>query len=291
MNIIQKPVESYQSRNGWKPLIIVDHISAGSMSSMYNTFKNKANRASSHFGISRTGEIVQYVDIKQAAWTQGKIQSSPTRPIAPIISQYRGNPNLYAVSIEHEGYVGNGIQGDITEEQFWASCWLHKYIQAEVERLYNHRIELNSHFVIGHYQIDAVGKPVCPGPLFPWNNLYSELIYSSGMTLDEYGEQIAYKTSIGANKVLAFAFAARIADLKAKLTHSKHDTEARRKLMLLSPIMEELSFSAYFKELTAENIALRIEQVYNNANTERWEKEGVSKLLAGANFAKTLGIL
>ncbi|OUS72971.1 hypothetical protein B1748_23470 [Paenibacillus sp. MY03] len=291
MDIKQTPVTSFHGREGRKPIIIVNHISAGSMGSMYNTFKNPANRASSHFGISRKGEIVQYVPIQQAAWTQGKIQSSATRPIAPIIRQHMGNPNLYAVSIEHEGYAGNGIQGDLTEEQFWASCWLHKYIQSEVERLYNHRIELNSHHVIGHYQIDAVGKPVCPGLLFPWANLYSELIYASGMTLVEYGEQISYKTSIGANKVTAFAFAARIADLKAKLTHTVYGPEARRKIMLLLPIMEELSFSAYFNEETAENIAARIDQVYNNANTERWEKEGVRKLLVGANYAKQLGLL
>lgn len=291
MNIIQKPVQSFHGRSGRKPIIIVDHISAGAMGSMYNTFKNTANRASSHFGISRKGEIEQYVSIEQAAWTQGKIQSSATRPIAPIIRQHMGNPNLYGVSIEHEGYAGNGIQGDLTEEQFWATCWLHKYIQSEVERIYGHRIELNSHHVIGHYQIDAIGKPVCPGPLFPWANLYAELVYASNMTLEEYSEQIVYKTSIGANKVIAFAFAARVADLKAKLTHSVYGAEARRKLMLLQPIMEELTFSAYFPEMNAENIAARIEQVYNNANTERWEKEGVRKLMAGANYAKQLGLL
>jgi N-acetylmuramoyl-L-alanine amidase len=291
MNITQMPVQSFHGRNGRKPLIIVDHISTGTMGSMYNTFKNTANRASSHFGVSRKGEIVQYVPIEQAAWTQGKIQDSPSRPLAPIIRQYMGNPHYYGVSIEHEGSPGNGIQGDLTDEQFWATCWLHKHIQAEVERIYGHRIELNSHHVIGHFQIDTKGKPNCPGPLYPWANLYSELIYASNMTLDEYSEQISYKTSIGSNKVTAFAFAARIADLRAKLSHAKFGAEARRKIMLMLPIMEELSFSAYFNEVTAENIAARIEQVYANANTERWEKEGVRKLLVGANFAKQLGLL
>ncbi|WP_214629980.1 N-acetylmuramoyl-L-alanine amidase [Paenibacillus agaridevorans] len=291
MDINQTPVTSYSNRSGRIPLIIVNHISAGSMGSMYNTFKNPSNRASSHFGISRKGEIVQYVPIQQAAWTQGKIQSSETRPIAPIIRQHMGNPNLYGVSIEHEGYAGHGIQGDLTEEQFWATCWLHKFIQSEVERLYGHRIELNSHHVIGHFQIDAIGKPVCPGLLFPWANLYSELAYASTMSLEEYTEQIQYKTSQQSNKALAFAFVSRIKDLKIKLDSPIYGKEAERKILLMSPVMEELSYSAYFKEVTARGIAERIEQVYDNANTVRWEKEGIRKLIIGANYAKQMGLL
>ena len=291
MNIKQMPVPSYYGRNGHKPIIIVNHISAGTMGSMYNHFLNKANQASSHFGIGRDGTIVQYVDIKNGAWTQGKIQEMAGRPLAPIIKQMMGNPNYYGVSIEHEGYSGNGIRGDLTEEQFWASCWLHKYIQDAVEKEYGHRIELNSHFVIGHYQIDTRGKPNCPGPLFPWSNLYAELAYASTMTLEEYTEQIMYKTSLQANKVLAFAFASRVLDLKAKLSHPVYGKEAARKLLLLTPIMEELSYSAYFNELTAEGIAERIDQVYKNANTVKWEKEGVRKLVIGGNYAKQLGLL
>lgn len=290
MEIKQMPVPSYYGRNGYKPLIIVNHISAGTMGSMYNHFLNRANEASSNFGIARDGTIVQYVDIKNGAWTQGRIQRSDKRPLAPIIEQLMGNPNYYGVSIEHEGYAGNGIHGDLTEEQFWSTCWLHKYIQDAVEKEYGHRIELNSHHVIGHFQIDTKGKPNCPGPLFPWSNLYAELVYANSMTLEEYTEHIEYKGSLNANKVLAFAFASRIADLQSKL-NGRYAAEARRKLMLLSPIMEELSYSAYFKELTAEGIAARIGQVYANANTEKWEKEGVRKLMIGANYAKEKGLL
>ncbi|MNC56868.1 hypothetical protein D3C75_1064910 [compost metagenome] len=29
--------------------------------------------------------------------------------------------------------------------------------------------------VIGHFQVDPVRKPYCPGPKFPWNQLYTTL--------------------------------------------------------------------------------------------------------------------
>ena len=67
MEIIEKLVPSFNDRNGQRPLIIVNHISVGRMGSMFNTFNNKANRASSHFGVGRDGSIVQYVSNHQAA--------------------------------------------------------------------------------------------------------------------------------------------------------------------------------------------------------------------------------
>lgn len=287
MNIIQKPVPGYQSRGSNKPLVIVNHISVGTMGSMYNHFANRANKASSHFGVGRDGSIVQYVDLNQAAWTQGKIQL----PSASIIKQMGGNPNLYGVSIEHEGYAGNGIQGDLTEEQFWATCWLHKYIQETVQAIYSVRIELNSHHVIGHYQIDSKGKPFCPGPLFPWSNLYSELVYANQMTLEEYTERLQYKQSVDSVKVVAFAFASRVEDLRAKLTHSVYGKEAARKLLQLTPILEEISYSAYYNEVTPLGIASRVREIYNNSLTTKWEEVGVRKLMIGANYAKEKGLL
>lgn len=287
MNIIQKPVPGFQSRGNQIPLIIVDHISVGSMGSMYNHFSNRNNKASSHFGIGRDGSIVQYVDLRQAAWTQGKVQL----PSAPIIKKMMGNPNLYGVSIEHEGYAGNGLDGDLTEAQFWATCWLHKYIQEEVEKIYNHKIDLNSHHVIGHFQIDSKGKPFCPGPKFPWASLYAELVYANTMTLSQYTERVAYKQSSSSHKVMAFAFAARVVDLESKLTHKVYAAEARRKLLLLTPVLDSLSFSSYYNEVTPENIAARVKQIHNNSLTVRWEELGIEKLLVGFNYAREIGLL
>jgi N-acetylmuramoyl-L-alanine amidase len=159
-------------RDGHVPCVIVDHISAGTMSSMDGWFTSPANEVSSaHFGVSKTGEIHQYVPIERMAWGNGLTLEAIARATAPIIREHAGvNPNKYTVSIEHEG-----TDGELTEAQFAASVWLHRYIRDEVQRIYGQTIRLDEQHVIGHFQVDPVRKPNCPGPKFPWARLYQTL--------------------------------------------------------------------------------------------------------------------
>src|SRR5690242_680924 len=152
----------YPNRNGFMPLGICNHITAGTRQSVYYWFNSPNNKqASSNFLVGRNGDIDQFVDIRHGAWTQGLSSKDGgySRAIAPIVKDRTGvNPNFYLVSIEFEGYTeghkdenGNviveefGIHGDITEEQYLAGCWLHKYIQTEVERIYGKRFPLNNY--------------------------------------------------------------------------------------------------------------------------------------------------
>jgi N-acetylmuramoyl-L-alanine amidase len=286
MQITEKLVPSFNERNGQKPIIIVNHISVGSMGSMFNTFANISNRASSHFGVGRDGSIAQYVPINKCAWTQGKIQL----PTAPIIKQLGGDPNKYGVSIEHEGYAGNGLDGNLTEEQFRATCWLHKYIQTAVETIYNVKIPLNSHQVLGHYQIDSKGKPFCPGLAFPWGRLYAELAIADTMTLEQFEERLSYNNSQGAERAAAYAFAERIQDLKLKFDDLRWGVPAKAKVMLLAPVVYQMGY-AEDKEVTPEGIAQRVIELYNNSAIEKYRDSGFKKLIIGANRAKEVGLL
>lgn len=280
MLIEQKPVPSFQLRKGVKPCAIVDHISLGSMGSMYNTFKNPANSASSHFGVSKYGEIHQYVDLQHAAWTQGRI----IKPSSPLIKSLGGNPNLYSCSIEHEGY--DGRTDTLTEDQFWATAWLHKYIQTEVVKLYDVRIPLNSHQVIGHYQIDSVNKPYCPGLKFPWSRLYAELAIADTMGLEEYSERVQYQKAAGSKRASAYAIAERVMDLQSKLG-GQWDNAARMKLLHLAPVALEIGATD-----TPEGIADRIIDLYKKAqNNGKWVEESLRKLLMFEPIMKEKGLL
>lgn len=180
MGIVQKGNEHTNSsaRDGNVPFVIVNHISGGTMGSMDNWFRSAGNKVSSaHFGVSKSGVIHQYVDIRRMAWANG-ITAASTReaPAAVVRENAPTNPNKYTISIEHEGTDGN-----LTEEQFAASVWLHKHIANEVKRIYNREMKLDRKHVIGHFQIDPIRKPNCPGPKFPWERLYKAL---SGEELD-----------------------------------------------------------------------------------------------------------
>lgn len=183
-NIIQKGNKhtNFSSRDGHVPVIIVDHISGGSMSSMDSWFQSASNTVSSaHFGVSKTGEIHQYVAIDKMAWANGLKVDAIKDATAPIIKERSPvNPNKYSVSIEHEG-----TDGDLTEAQFQASVWLHFYIQSEVKRIYGKDMILDEKHVIGHFQVDPKRKPYCPGPKFPWSRLYQAL---KGTTPTKEGE-------------------------------------------------------------------------------------------------------
>ncbi len=160
------------SRDGHVPYVIVNHISAGSMGSMDNWFTSSGNKVSSaHFGVSKKGEIHQYVPIERMAWANGLSKWEQEKADAAVVRNNPSlNPNKYTVSIEHEG-----TDGQLTDAQFAASVWLHKYIQSEIKRLYGRDMKLDEYHVIGHFLVDPKRKPNCPGPKFPWDRLYKEL--------------------------------------------------------------------------------------------------------------------
>ncbi|SMG58180.1 N-acetylmuramoyl-L-alanine amidase [Paenibacillus aquistagni] len=174
MVIIQKgnKYTNSSSRDGHVPCCIVNHISAGSMGSMDNWFTSPSNDVSSaHFGVAKDGRIHQYVDIRRMAWANGLTATGTTQAPAKVVRDRSGiNPNKYTISIEHEG-----VDGDLTEPQFSASVWLHRYIQQEVERIWGKTFELDNYNVIGHCHIDPIRKASCPGRKFPWGRLYSVL--------------------------------------------------------------------------------------------------------------------
>ena len=178
MNIIQKPSENYNSRNGVVPDCICNHITASSTaSSAYNWFQSKDNTDSSaHFIIDKDGTVYQCVSIQNMAWANGNSLNPSSSSYyknakSDIVSNRRMNANLYTVSIEHVCVSG----GNLTSAQLQASIELHKYIISEVKRIYGVTIPANRQHILGHYQISPVNKPNCPGEDFPYDKIIAGL--------------------------------------------------------------------------------------------------------------------
>ncbi|MGK9250823.1 N-acetylmuramoyl-L-alanine amidase [Paenibacillus humicus] len=287
------PNHGPRTRNGkqYAPLVIVNHISMGTMDSMDAWFRNPIAQVSSHFGIGRDGGIHQYVRLERAAWTQGLLSDAIPKAAAGIVRQMGMNPNLYCVSIEHEGYAGNGADGSITEEQFWRLCWLHKYIQLEVERIWGNRIVFSPETVLGHFQIDPIRKPFCPGPAFPWGRLYAELAIAERIkTLELYEERIAYQLSQASRYAAAFAIAGRVRDLAERLSDKTWGAAAETKLLYLAPVMPSIAYGD--GPVTAAGIASRILQLGQTAmGAGSWQEEAVRKLLLLEPIMKERGVI
>lgn len=273
----------------YTPIAIVNHISAGTMGSMDAWFRNPAAQASSHFGISREGVIHQYVRLENAAWTQGL--TTAAIPIAPasLVRRMGVNPNLYCISKEHEGYSGNGGNGELTDPQFWASVWLDKYIQGEVERIWGHHITFGPETVLGHSQIDPVRKPFCPGPEFPWARVYAELAKADGMTLEAWEEYIDYQRGGSGDYSKAYAATERARDLGAKIADPKWGREAERKLLWLTDVLPQIGYSG---EVTVAGIAARILDLYATlVGGGKYAKEALRKLLIVHTAMKAKSLL
>src|SRR5690606_25716539 len=144
-----------------------------------------------------------------------------------------------------------------------------------------HRIPLTPEYVIGHFQIDSIGKPYCPGVLFPWSKFYSELAIADKMSLGEYEEHIAYTRSPNGDINRIFALYTRSVDLKNKLS-SKYKEAVEYKIMLLAEVVS--SVGGYQGEVTPVGIIERIIELCKvQQGKGKYSNEAARKLLIIAN--------
>lgn len=149
-----------QGRRGKRIIAIVNHITAGNYPGCLSWMQNLKAQASAHYLVTRAGEIFQMVKDEDTSWHAGIVN----RPSWQLYD--KTNPNQYTIGIEHEGFDGN-----LTEVQYQSTLWLHRRLCSKWG------IPVDRDHIIGHYRIDSVNRPNCPGPKFPWNRLFVDLQY------------------------------------------------------------------------------------------------------------------
>jgi N-acetyl-anhydromuramyl-L-alanine amidase AmpD len=154
--VVHRPCLNQSKRRAdFRPSAIVVHIMAGSMSGTQAWFNDKASRASAHYGISKLGQIVQWVHPSRMAWHAGRVKNL-NWPWA--VKQYGigVSPNQFTIGIEHE--IRN-------LDEVWpapmveASCVLIRYLCDW------YGIVISEDTVVPHNQINALHA--CPGPKAP----------------------------------------------------------------------------------------------------------------------------
>jgi hypothetical protein len=103
----------WPGHGGFKPVAIVLHRMAGTLSSCDAWFAQPTSQVSAHFGIGLGGEQHQYVALADSAWANGILEPGNTWPGPP------GNPNFQTISIETEDN-GSGAT-PVTDEQYQAT--------------------------------------------------------------------------------------------------------------------------------------------------------------------------
>ena len=172
--IIWQPSPNFRpGRSGWQPLVIVSHITDGPYPGCLHWLTNphRYPLSSAHYLINRAGRIYQLVRDEDTAWGNGVVN----RPSSALVLNHPGvNPNLYSLSIEHEGTPWEPL----TEAQTLATIWLHEQLCTRWE------IPRSRNYLLGHHEIDSVNRANCPGAHFPWTRLLQELAASESGSLD-----------------------------------------------------------------------------------------------------------
>lgn len=183
LHISRRQTPNRMSRQGWKPDMIVSHVTEGVYQGAVSWLCNPRSNASAHYVVSRSGDVTQLVDLREAAWCNGTSvggKYNVERSRIAAIRNRRTNANLYTVSIEHEGYSYKDLFGGLTEPQYKATLELHRHIIAEVKRIYGVTIPVDRSHIIGHFEVAPVEKPNCPGRNFPWERLIRDLLAKQG---------------------------------------------------------------------------------------------------------------
>lgn len=134
---------------------VVIHVTEGSFWGSVRWLRNPRAHGSSHYVVSRTGKVVQLVDVSDIAWHAGNRAT-----------------NERSIGIEHEGFTA---RGGFTRAQYRASARLLAYLSKRAG------FPLDRRHVIGH---DAVPHPsgqgvggidhhTDPGQLWNWRRYLS----------------------------------------------------------------------------------------------------------------------
>lgn len=154
-------------RAGEQITAIVDHIAQGTKAGLDATFARSGSQVSAHFGVMRDSSVHQYVLEEDAAWGAGILNApDESLPWLPPPGPGQGSRvNQRVISIEHEGYSGEPL----TPAQSEATVALHRYLAARWG------IPADRDHIVGHSRLDSVNRRNCPGPAFPWKELFNAL--------------------------------------------------------------------------------------------------------------------
>jgi N-acetylmuramoyl-L-alanine amidase len=162
---VTKPASTYIGSPFWSPRVsngktyapqaLVLHIMGGTLAGTDAWFNDSRAQVSAHFGVGKDGVIHQYIYEQNAAWANGIIEPGATAPI--LLANNWQNPNLYTLSIEHEGQSGDAM----TAAQFTASTNLAAYLFST----FMPTIPIDRAHVLRHGEISPVTRAGCPGYL------------------------------------------------------------------------------------------------------------------------------
>lgn len=192
------------TRNQNEPLLFIDHRMGGYKRTLDDDQWRHDNFVGVHFGIGRDGSIDQYTNIFDASWGNGVSGSVPKYDRANkhlaaleqlgswITVQYAGSTayalvsgaenviNCHTISTEHED---EGIDQPWTPAMVDADERVKRWCLDELAIGARSPIVIDADALAGHFQIDAVNRPNCPGDNWPKDAILAALAGGDDMKI------------------------------------------------------------------------------------------------------------
>ncbi len=191
------PSPNFSSRKGWRVSGTVIHYTAGGRASgAVSWLCNPVARASAHFVISRSGRIVQLVDLAYQAWhagvaemlVEGEMESYPSRftigielancgnlqriedrffyELGRTLKRYRGPPPVEGTLVYDNGLEIGGWWEPYPNVQIDA-------LQELLRKIAKAGYQQAAENLIGHEEVGMpLGRKRDPGIAFPWERFH-----------------------------------------------------------------------------------------------------------------------
>jgi N-acetyl-anhydromuramyl-L-alanine amidase AmpD len=164
-----------------QPMAVIDHIAQGYITTLDRWAREGSGQVSAHFGIARTGRIVQYVSIFDPAYHAGRLDyDRQGRFVPPTWPGYvpGSNPNRYTVGIEHEGFStppNYGYDYIYDAAHPWPDAMVEASIQVHRWILEQADITPAELTVIGHHELAPMSRANDPGVQWPRKRIMAAL--------------------------------------------------------------------------------------------------------------------
>jgi N-acetyl-anhydromuramyl-L-alanine amidase AmpD len=172
-------IESRARGGAIEPRGVMSHIMQGSQATMIRWAEERGaiTPISSHFTIGKDGRVAQHAAIRTQAWHAGRLDAA--RPPTWRLLPPGGNPNDFAVGIEHEGFSGEPWP----EPQIAATLRVHRWLFEELGLI------PSEDTVIGHFMTAPASRAHDPGSGWPRDRIL-EVLHAQHSTAERAAAEL-----------------------------------------------------------------------------------------------------
>lgn len=144
----------FPNRNGAEPRAIFCHVQEGTTRSSLRWAIEKPDTQNSYSAtVQLDGTILMCIPEQHGPWTNGAVRSP--KPASQKLRDLGGNPNIWTLSIEAEGFS----TGPHPQVQIDSIYWLIRHWQGKYPKI-------TDEWVLEHADVDSVQRANCAGPYY-----------------------------------------------------------------------------------------------------------------------------